>query len=872
MVVWNVNNYSQKSYSRHHQPQAGDDEDLVQSSVSGPRPSSPPAAPTDPDPEEPGLFCCQPAGGMEIAVGALSGMVEALPGKLAELVQQEYELLSGARGDVAFFQAELRTMHAAVLRCEALEDPDVQTSSWIAQVRDLAYDIEDWVDLFAHRVDAGTHDADTSHRFSRWIRRLTTIPDRHVIATELKELRARVVEVSELRKRYSLGPQMQSHHPAAVDPRLFALYADSAGLVGMDGPREEVAEMVTGAGSDGLKVVSIVGMAGSGKTTLAREVYRLVGAGFKCRALVSVGRSSDVAKVLGDMLSQVDGVYSRGRGDAGDVNQLIVRLRQHLQDKRYLVMIDDLWSVQTWGIIKHCFPENNLGSRIITTTRIEAVAKAAAGDNVYKTRLLDEANAETLFKQRTFGGVGGCPAHLKDVSTRIMRKCGGLPLAIVSVGGLLASKVRTRDEFERSGLEWRTNSELQEMKQIIKLSYSDLPANLKTCLLHLSIFPENHEIKIERLARRWIAEGFISEQRGTSIEETARNYISELIGRNLIQPSQMNHDGTHSSYVLHPVIHDFIICKSMEDNFVALVHAEQQDVPLPPGNGTVRRLSLLNSGKHDQAAAQIGGAKVSRARSITAFSHTGRTPRLNELSVLRVLDLEGCQGPLCLDGLCRLLLLRYLSLKGTDVCELPAQIGELRCLETLDVRSTKVKELPPSILRLEKLMHLLAGNAKLPSGINKMKLLLTLSCSNIGKSADANIIQELSEMVSLSELELFCNVTQAYGDKKQVAFPSGGFRSLKKLSIRCSLLSVTFVTDALSKVEVLELKFEEGHSEESGGLSGIQHLTGLKHMIVEFSQHDADAAAAAAAVKKTAEKVHPNCQVIIMSIDKKIDE
>ncbi|VAI92685.1 unnamed protein product [Triticum turgidum subsp. durum] len=274
---------------------------------------------------------------MEIAVGALSGKVEALPGKLGELLQQEYDLLSGARGDVAFFQAELRTMNAAVVRCEALEEPDVQTTGWIAQVRDLAFDIEDWVDLFAHRVDAGgTHDA-TSHRFSRWIRRLTTIPDRHVIATELKELRARVVEVSELRKRYSLGPQMPSRHAPAVDPRIFALYADSAGLVGMDGPRDEVVGMVTGQGSGGLKVVSIVGMAGSGKTTLAREVYRLVNAGFKCRASVSVGRSSDVAKVLGDMLSQVDGEDSRGRGDAGDVAQLIGRLKQHLQDKSILL-------------------------------------------------------------------------------------------------------------------------------------------------------------------------------------------------------------------------------------------------------------------------------------------------------------------------------------------------------------------------------------------------------------------------------------------------------------------------------------------------------------------------------------------------------
>lgn len=533
---------------------------------------------------------------------------------------------------------------------------------------------------------------------------------------------------------------------------------------------------------------------------------------------------------------------------------------------RYLVIIDDLWSRTEWTTIKCCFPDNNLGSRIMITTRNDALAKdcsSGSSEYIYKIDLLSDTDSRNLFLKKVFGNVDSCPQHLEDVFSKIMRRCGGLPLATASVAGVLSHQ-SSKDEWERFGSNLLSSSHIDGLKQILHLSYNDLPPHLKTCLLYLSIFPENYEIDIEGLVRRWIAEGIIGEARRESTEETARCYLSELISRNMVQPLHLKHDGTTRSCTVHPVIHDFIVVKSMEENFVTLVDVQKKD--FSTNHGTVRRLSLQNNSKQDQAVVQNDAMK--HARSVTVFGHASGAPRLTDLRVLRVLDLEGCEGPVCLDGLCVLVLLRYLSLRGTDVSELPAQLGDLRCLETLDVRFTKVKELPPSIVKLEKLMHLLVGSAKLPHGMGKMNALLTLSCADITTNS-VNVMQELIEHSNLRELELFCDVTQMSVDKKRVTFPSGGFRSLKQLCIRCSLPSVTFETGALPKVEVLELKFEKCLSDESSRVSGIEHLPSLTHVFIEFSQHDAGVAATDAAVRTAAETVHPNRPDVTVKVDGK---
>ncbi|CAN6363372.1 unnamed protein product [Urochloa humidicola] len=794
---------------------------------------------------------------MDIVVGALSAMVDALPGKLGALLEQEYGLPSGVHDDVRFLQVELGSMRPAVRQVQSLDDSDAQSRAWVGRVREVAYDVEDWVDLFVLRVDAGRGAGNPS--FPRFLRRQfhrtgDRLRTRRIIGKELKDLKERVVELSEQRKRYSLGAlRFSAMARPLVDVRVAALFVDTGNLnlVGLDGPIEEVTKMATDAGNkDELRVVSIVGMAGSGKTTLAHAVFRRLQVHFHCSAFVSVGQKPDMCRTLQDMLFNLGGVRRRG---GEDIHQLIISLREMLQDKRYLIVVDDLWSSEQWATIRCCLLENNTRSSVITTSRNDVIVSSGYGsaNHVYKIGLLGDADARKLFLKRIFGTGHDCPQHLQDVCAKIMRRCGGLPLALISVASILANK-QSRHEWEKLGSNSLWSSHTDVLKQIINLSYNDLMPHLRTCMLYLSIFPVYYELEVERLLRRWIAEGFIiGEARSTSVEDRAIDYLNELINRNMVQPLHLNHDGVPRYCKVHPIIHDFIVNKSVEENFVTLVDTQDHHYD-PNNNNTVRRLSVQSSSKGDQTVAQYA-TDLSHARSVTVFGQANTTPKLTDLKVLRVLDLQDCDGPVCLDGLGKLILLRYLNLRGTDICDLPQTIGELRCLETLDVRSTKVKELPSSIVSLEKLMHLLSGSAKLPREIVKMKALQTLSCAIVAES-HTSTIEEISRCAKLRELEMFCD-TEMPGEAR-VVFPHDGFQSLKQLRIWCSLASVNFGPGVLPTVQMLELMFEGARADESSGVLGIDNLPNLKYVLIDFSKHGAGTMATVDAVRKAADRVN----------------
>nr|TKW02586.1 hypothetical protein SEVIR_8G250133v2 [Setaria viridis] len=393
----------------------------------------------------------------------------------------------------------------------------------------------------------------------------------------------------------------------------------------------------------------------------------------------------------------------------------------------YLLLIDDIWSAKTWGDIRNCLPvENKKCSRIIVTSRFQAVGAACSpsGTNnlLHTVDFLSAVESKNLFKRSVYESKSSKDSEkVQDkVPEEILKICGGLPLAIVSMAGLVAcnsSKAISHwDKVCKSIFpESVTALSLDGVTRILDFCYNDLPGDLKTCALYLSMFPKGSKISMKRLTRRLTAEGFVSEKQGLTEEEVAETYFNQLMRRKLIRPVEHNSNGKVKTFQVHDMVLEYIVSKSSEENFITVVGGHWM---MPPPSNKVRRLSMQSSGsKHENMTKNIN---LSQVRSVTVFGSLKQLPfhSFNN-GIIQVLDLEGWKGlkQKHLHDICKMLVLKYLSLRRTEIAKIPKKIGKLEYLEALDIRETRVEQLPKSVGQLKRISIILGGNKNPRKGL-----------------------------------------------------------------------------------------------------------------------------------------------------------
>lgn len=318
---------------------------------------------------------------MDVVTGAMGSL---LP-KLGKLLVGEYNLQTGVKEDVESLEREMRSMNSALIKVAEVprDQLDNQVIIWADELRELSYDMEDAVDNFLVCVEGSESDAVADSNKLKWlVGKMASLfkeaKARHHIANAIKDIKKRAQEVADRRDRYKVDDVVaNAAGKHKVDPRVLRLYKDQKELVGIEDARDELTKRLTDGPKqqqNKMKIVSIVGPGGLGKTTLAKAVYDRLQTQFKYKAFVPVGRNPEVKKVLRDILLQVDKSELMGDLVTLDEIQLIDKLRQLLENGRYFIVIDDIWDLKAWESIKCAFIDNNHGSRVITTTRILDVA------------------------------------------------------------------------------------------------------------------------------------------------------------------------------------------------------------------------------------------------------------------------------------------------------------------------------------------------------------------------------------------------------------------------------------------------------------------------------------------------------------------
>ncbi|KAK3435044.1 hypothetical protein EUGRSUZ_D02431, partial [Eucalyptus grandis] len=608
----------------------------------------------------------------------------------------------------------------AILRdADSLEEGSQFMKESIRKLRNLADDIEDALDEYEllkaqHQGHGVLEFLQMSHSYVKnWkaCRR---------IMLRMRDISSKVKSICEEHQKFCYqfkqgaeqGSSSTSTSSTWHDQCGDALLLEKADLVGIEEPQEQLVKRLVKGPSE-KEIIPVVGMGGSGKTTLIKQVFDdpAVKKHFTICAWVTLSPSSRTEEVLRDMLQQIASSIMESVPSGTDTlssDLLKMMIRSLLQGRsRYLIILDDVWRVDDWDAVKYVFPNNKNGSRIMMTTRDVKIASSSCKEyagEVYFMKPLRAEQSWKLFCMKTFKG-DSCPSNLKEICESILRKCEGLPLAIVAISGILATKDSDKiDEWHlvhrsiRSEID--SNDRLKNLKKVLSLSFNALPYHLKPCFLHLSVFPTDKQIEHMRLIRLWVAEGLVETKEVKTPEEVAEEYLKDVLSRSLIQAAELTSDGRVKMYRVHDLLWEISSMKSKDRNFATVVdeqHAGWTD--------RVRRLSvhkILQSAQQNEPLWQLRSLfmfGVSKSSLNRVFSSV--------LKLLRILDLQGAPLKRFPTQVIDSHLLRYLNLRCTKLHTLPSSIGMLQNLETLDLKHTFITVLPAEITKLHRLRHLL---------------------------------------------------------------------------------------------------------------------------------------------------------------------
>ncbi|KAL6861450.1 hypothetical protein ACP4OV_017150 [Aristida adscensionis] len=650
--------------------------------------------------------------------------------------------LKSTKKQLLSMQAFLKDLDDKMLRGGAM------ARNLVSEVREVACEVEDIIDT----ANIMKRERNPKPSITGFISKCVDFPiylaRLHRLGARIDSANARMKTIFENFEKYNIAATAIAEEPQgcivgydtikqwrSVHPDI----GEQDDVIGFDDQIEQIKSDLLDQGNKHKTVVSIVGPGGAGKSTMAKKVYGLaaVKRHFEIHAWITVSQRFVARDLFKEM---VKGLVPHHRlkelikdtlriGPEEKATKLEDMTEQDMKmllhnfalNERYLIVLDDIWSTDAWDIISAAIPDKRNGSRVILTTRNEAVAHhPRARKKIHKPKLLNEEESTQLLlstalpeymldgSSNNTAAVGQNLEEFKELGKDLALKCRGLPLAIVVLGGHLSRKPNVH-EWKRltRDMDWHALiTDDRIIGGILDLSYYDMPGNMRSCFLYTTAFPEDSSIDVPVLISLWIAEGFIPLARGHTRQEVAFEYVAELAQRCMIQVERRVFSGKILVIKVHDILRDWGIGRARREGLMKDCYdAEDLEASYTKDIMEAYRVVL-----HGKLTRKIGASKR-QLRTILdlKFSYTEVT--VSSFQTLRVLYIDS-PGEVFLPKKINLMrYLKYLGLGGKGKYHLPSSIGGLLSLETFHATGY-IGHIPNSLWKIQTLGHVYADSVR----------------------------------------------------------------------------------------------------------------------------------------------------------------
>ncbi|XP_034680295.1 putative disease resistance protein RGA3 [Vitis riparia] len=664
--------------------------------------------------------------------------------RLASVLEQQVTLVVGVGSEVDNLKSTLQSIRAVLADAEKRQFSEELVKVWLERLKDISYQMDDVVDgwntaLLKLQI-AAENPCIPKLKISSCLPSpcvcFKQVLLRCDIGIKIKDIRKQLDAIANERNQFNFVSSSTIQQPHR---RMTSSVIDVSQFCGRDADIDVIIDKLLGGScqeSSSLYIISIVGMGGIGKTTLAQLAYNddRVKAYFHERMWVCVSDPFDPVTISRAILEALQ-KESCGFHELEDVQQKICTL---IAEKKFLLVLDDVWTenYELWEQVESSLKGGAPGSRILVTTRKDDVSTMMGTTYKHPLRELSEGQCWSLFSNIAFCGRSREKVEeLENIGRKIADKCRGLPLAAKVLGSLMRLKDNKEDwESILNNEIWQLDVIEKHLSTPLLLSYYDLSPAVKRCFSYCAVFPKDQIISKDRLIKLWMANSYLNSRGSIEMEKTGGDYFEDLVSRSLFQDFRRDNEGNIISCKMHDIVHDLAQSLTKNECFILEFDDEKE----------VRMASSFQKARHATLIITPWAGFPSTIHNLK-YLHTlfvGRVVNLNttaqpppnlfkHLVCLRALDLSGHRLIVELPrNLGKLIHLRFLNLSNNLMRgELPETICDLYNLQTLILSDLLIK-LPQGMRKLINLRHLEWEGSRvlmLPKGIGRLTSLRTLT-------------------------------------------------------------------------------------------------------------------------------------------------